>query len=47
MASFLGVHHYQPDCTLCDKDGFLATLQDNIATILSHESDTTLANIDK
>ncbi|HEY5586016.1 MAG TPA: recombinase family protein [Ruminiclostridium sp.] len=32
--------------TLCDKDGFLATLQDNIVTVLSHENDQTLAGID-
>lgn len=32
---------------LCDKDDFLATLQDNITAVLSHESDTTLAGIDK
>lgn len=33
--------------TLCDKNGFLSTLQDNITAVLSHESDTTLADIDK
>lgn len=32
--------------TLCDKDGFLATLQDNIVTVLSHENDQTLTVID-
>ena len=33
--------------TLCDKDAFLTTLQNNIATVLSHENDKTLADIDK
>lgn len=32
---------------LCDKDTFLSTLQDNIATIITHESDQVLADIDK
>jgi len=32
---------------LCDKDSFLITLQDNIATIITHESDQALADIDK
>ena len=31
---------------LCDKDTFLVTLQNNIGTILSHENDQTLADID-
>jgi site-specific DNA recombinase len=33
--------------TLCDKDTFLVTLQKNIETVLSHENDNTLADIDK
>ena len=33
--------------TLCDKDSFLATLRDNIATVINGESDKTLAAIDK
>jgi site-specific DNA recombinase len=33
--------------TLCDKDSFLATLQNNIETVIIHENDTTLADIDK
>ncbi|MEN6470931.1 MAG: recombinase family protein [Clostridiaceae bacterium] len=33
--------------TLCDKDSFLATLQNNIETVLLHEQDTTLADIDQ
>jgi len=32
---------------LCDKDTFLATLQSNIETVLIHENDQTLADIDK
>ena len=32
---------------LCDKDTFLSTLQDNITTIITHESDQVLADIDK
>jgi site-specific DNA recombinase len=32
--------------TLCDKDGFLATLQNNIETVLIHGNDQTLAGID-
>lgn len=32
---------------LCDKDSFLSTLEDNIATIITHESDQALADIDK
>jgi len=31
---------------LCDKDTFLVTLQNNIETVLSHENDQTLADID-
>lgn len=33
--------------TLCDKDSFLTTLRDNIATVINRESDKTLADIDK
>ena len=33
--------------TLCDKDSFLSILKDNIETVLSHENDTALADIDK
>ena len=33
--------------TLCDKDTFLPTLRDNIATVISRESDKDLADIDK
>ena len=33
--------------TLCDKDAFLSILKGNIETVLSHENDTTLADIDK
>ncbi|ODM26504.1 hypothetical protein A7W90_09880 [Clostridium sp. Bc-iso-3] len=33
--------------TLCDKDSFLASLRDNIATVINRESDKALANIDK
>ena len=33
--------------TLCDKDSFLSILKDNIETVLSHENDTTLVDIDK
>ena len=33
--------------TLCDKDSFLTTLRDNIATVISRESDKALADIDK
>ncbi|MFZ3132412.1 MAG: recombinase family protein [Desulfosporosinus sp.] len=33
--------------TLCDKDSFLSILKNNIETALSHENDTTLADIDK
>lgn len=32
---------------LCDRDTFLVTLQNNIETVLSHENDTTLSDIDK
>jgi site-specific DNA recombinase len=32
--------------TLCDKDSFLTTLRDNIATVLTKENDQTLADID-
>ena len=32
---------------LCDKDTFLATLQNNIETVISHDNDQTLAGIDK
>lgn len=32
---------------LCDKDSFLSNLQDNIAIIITHESDKALADIDK
>ena len=31
---------------LCDKDTFLATLQENIETVILHENDQTLADID-
>lgn len=33
--------------TLCDKNSFLSTLQDNIATIITRESDQALADVDK
>jgi site-specific DNA recombinase len=33
--------------TLCDKNTFLSILKENIETVLSHENDTTLADIDK
>lgn len=33
--------------TLCAKDSFLSILKDNIETVLSHENDTTLSDIDK
>ena len=33
--------------TLCDKDSFLTTLRDNIATVINRESDKELADIDK
>ena len=33
--------------TLCNKDSFLATLQNNIETVLFHKNDTCLADIDK
>lgn len=32
---------------LCEKDSFLVTLRDNIATVIRRESDKELANIDK
>ncbi len=32
---------------LCDKDSFLITLRDNIAAVISRESDKDLADIDK
>jgi len=32
---------------LCDKDAFLSTLRDNIATVINRENDQTLADIDK
>lgn len=32
--------------TLCEKDSFLSILKNNIETVLSHENDTTLADID-
>ena len=32
---------------LCDKDTFLSTIRDNGATIITHESDQVLADIDK
>ncbi|MDU6264646.1 MAG: recombinase family protein [Anaerocolumna aminovalerica] len=32
--------------TLCDKDAFLATLQENIETVIAHENDQTLSGID-
>jgi site-specific DNA recombinase len=32
---------------LCDKDSFLATLQNNIETVIIHENDQTLTNIGK
>jgi len=33
--------------TLCEKDSFLTTLRDNIATVINRESDKALADIDK
>jgi site-specific DNA recombinase len=33
--------------TLCEKDSFLTTLRDNIATVINRESDKTMADIDK
>ncbi|MPN07903.1 hypothetical protein SDC9_155175 [bioreactor metagenome] len=33
--------------TLCEKDTFLITLRDNIATVINRESDKELADIDK
>jgi site-specific DNA recombinase len=33
--------------TLCDKDSFLATLQNNIETVLSQGNDQVLADVDK
>ena len=33
--------------TLCNKDSFLITLRDNIATVISRESNKALADIDK
>ena len=33
--------------TLCDRDTFLSILKKNIETVLNHENDTTLADIDK
>jgi len=33
--------------TLCEKDSFLSILKDNIETVLSHENDTALTDIDK
>jgi len=33
--------------TLCDKDSFLTTLRNNIATVINRESDKALADIDK
>jgi site-specific DNA recombinase len=33
--------------TLCDKDSFLTTLRENIATVINRESDKALADIDK
>ncbi|OQB13602.1 MAG: hypothetical protein BWY15_01677 [Firmicutes bacterium ADurb.Bin193] len=33
--------------TLCDKDSFLITLRDNVAAVISHESNKGLADIDK
>ena len=33
--------------TLCDKDSFLITLRDNIATVINRESDKALSDIDK
>ncbi len=33
--------------TLCDKDSFLTTLRDNIATVINRENDKGLADIDK
>ena len=32
--------------TLCDKDSFLATLRENIETVIAQENDQTLAGID-
>lgn len=33
--------------TLCDKDSFFTTLRDNIASVISRESNKALADIDK
>ena len=33
--------------TLCDKDSFLSTLQDNIASVINRENNRALADIDK
>lgn len=33
--------------TLCDKDSFLTTLRDNIATVINRESDKALADINE
>jgi site-specific DNA recombinase len=33
--------------TLCDKDSFLSTLEDNISTVITREGDKALADIDK
>ena len=33
--------------TLCDKDSFLTTLRDNIATVINRENNRALADIDK
>jgi site-specific DNA recombinase len=33
--------------TLCDKDSFLTTLRDNIATVINRECDKALSDIDK
>jgi site-specific DNA recombinase len=33
--------------TLCDKDSFLITLRDNIATVINRDSDKALSDIDK
>ena len=33
--------------TLCEKDAFLTTLRDNIATVINRESDKELADIDR
>ena len=38
---------FKANQTLCDRDTFLTTLQNNIETVLSHGNDQVLADIDK